>query len=92
LTLPVLARQLDCSPNHLSQVINEKLNENFFDFVNRHRIEEAKRLLTQDERPQKILAIALDTGFNSKSAFYNAFKKQVHMTPAQYRSHLAEAA
>ncbi len=92
LTLPALASQLGCSSNHLSQVINEKLNENFFDFVNRYRIEEAKRLLIQQGRPQKILAIALDAGFNSKSAFYNAFKKQVHMTPAQYRSQSAEAA
>ena len=42
-TMPQLAARLDLSPNYLSQVINEQLNKNFFDFVNHYRIEEAKR-------------------------------------------------
>lgn len=84
LTLPQLATQLDVLPNYLSQVINERFNCNFFDFINQYRIAEAKRLLL-DKPDYKILDIALDSGFNSKSAFYKVFKQQCHTTPTQFR-------
>ena len=86
LTMPELARELSMSPNHLSQVINEQLNKNFFELVNAYRIEEAKkRLLDPDAEPLTILAIAYEVGFNSKSAFNTAFKKYTGMTPTQFR-------
>ncbi len=89
LVLPQLAEQLDISANYLSQVINEQLNVNFYDFVNGYRVEEAKRLLrTTAKEKTNILTIALDSGFNSKSAFYTAFKKATSMTPTQYRKTL----
>lgn len=86
LNLPKLAEILEISPHHLSQVINERLEVNFFDFINRYRVEEAKQQLakTQRRRPN-ILTIALDAGFNSKSAFYTAFKRHTEMTPSQFR-------
>jgi AraC-like DNA-binding protein len=89
LVLPQLAQQLGISANYLSQVINEQLNVNFYDFVNVYRVEEAKRL-TRDagQKSTNILNIALDSGFNSKSAFYTAFKKATSMTPTQYRKTL----
>ncbi len=89
LVLPQLAQQLGISANYLSQVINEQLEVNFYDFINGYRIEEAKRLM-QDAGDKKlnILNIALDSGFNSKSAFYTAFKKATSMTPTQYRQTL----
>jgi AraC-like DNA-binding protein len=86
LTLQKLSEMLSISPHHLSQIINEKTNQNFFDFVNYYRIEEAKILLL-DKRGEllTILAIAEEVGFNSKSAFNIAFKKNTSMTPSQFK-------
>ena len=86
LTLPRLAQELDCSVNHLSQVINAGFGMSFFDFLNRYRIEYAKQLLAEPESEDNaILSIAFTVGFNSNSAFYAAFKKRVGKTPAQFR-------
>jgi AraC-like DNA-binding protein len=85
LTLPRLARELDCSVNHLSQVINAGFGKSFFDYVNQFRIEHAKSLLAALGGQSVVLNIAYTVGFNSNSAFYAAFKKYVGMTPAQYR-------
>ena len=86
LTLPQLAREVGCSVNHLSQVINAGFNMSFFDYLNSHRVDHARTLLSGiDGRNRAILKIAFSVGFNSNSAFYAAFKKHVGMTPAQYR-------
>jgi len=86
LTLPKLAETVDCSVNHLSQVINSGFGVSFFDYLNRYRIEHAKELLTRFDSPgSAILNVAFTVGFNSNSAFYAAFKKYVGQTPAQYR-------
>ncbi len=86
LVLPHLAQQLGISANYLSQIINEQLRINFYDFVNGYRVEEARRLMSNaGQQKPNILNIALDSGFNSKSAFYTAFKKATSMTPTQYR-------
>jgi len=86
LTLPRLAMAVDCSVNHLSQVINSGFGISFFDYLNRYRIEYARELLASlDDRSSAILKIAFTVGFNSNSAFYAAFKKYVGKTPAQYR-------
>jgi len=86
LSLPQLAESLNVSTHYLSQIINEQLQQNFFDFINSYRIEEAKRRLTSPtDKNHSILTIAMDAGFNSKSSFYNAFKKSMDMTPTQYR-------
>ena len=86
LTLQKLASSLAISPHHLSQIINERLNQNFFDFINAHRIEEAKRMLVDPAKKYySILAIAEEVGFNSKSAFNTAFRKYANMTPSEFR-------
>ncbi|KPK38359.1 MAG: hypothetical protein AMJ69_08655 [Gammaproteobacteria bacterium SG8_47] len=86
LTLKALAERLGASPNHLSQVINERIGTSFFDLVNTYRVREAKTLLTDPvEQHSSILAISLEAGFKSKSAFYNAFRKHTGVTPHQYR-------
>jgi AraC-like DNA-binding protein len=86
LTLQKLAKALAMPPHHLSQIINEQLNQNFFDFINHHRIEEAKRMLIDPARKHySILAISEEVGFNSKSAFNAAFKKHTDMTPSEFR-------
>ncbi len=86
LTLPKLAATVGCSVNHLSQVINSGLGISFFDYLNQHRIEYAKELLSEhDPHRRAILSIAFAAGFNSNSAFYAAFRKNSGLTPAQYR-------
>jgi len=86
MTLPRLAAAIDCSVNHLSQVINAGIGASFFEYLNRHRIDYARELLASPEgRTMPILTIAFAVGFNSNSAFYAAFKKHVGQTPAQYR-------
>lgn len=86
LTLPKLALLVDCSINHLSQVINAGFGVSYFDYLNLLRVEHAKSLLLElDQQSNAILSIAFAVGFNSHSAFYAAFKKKVGQTPAQYR-------
>ncbi len=86
LTLTGLANRLSISPNHLSQVINEKLGRSFFEFVNEYRVEEAKRLLVSPLVNRfSVLGIGMESGFSSKSAFYNAFKKHTGVTPSRFK-------
>lgn len=86
LSLQALADKLSISTHLLSQILNEKLNRNFADFINSYRIEEAKKILENSRgSQQKITTVAFDVGFNTLVAFYNAFKKYTNMTPAQYR-------
>lgn len=86
LTLPDLAALSSTTPNYLSQVINEQLKMSFFDYVNSHRIETAKELLIHPlPHTQTVLDVAMESAFNSKSAFYAAFKKQMGITPAEFK-------
>ena len=86
LTLQQLASLLNISPVYLSQVINQQMNQTFYDFINRQRIEEAKqRFLHPSQEDTEILAVVFDVGFNSKSTFYEAFKKYTGMTPARFK-------
>ena len=85
LSLSELADQLDISPNHLSQVINQFEEKNFFDFINAYRVNEFKtRALKPENKNYSILAIAYDSGFNSKSTFNHVFKKMEGSTPSAY--------
>jgi AraC-like DNA-binding protein len=87
LTLDDLAGVLGVSPHNLTEVINTRLGQNFYDFVNGHRVRDVQaRLAEPDADRYTLLAIAMDAGFNSKSAFNAAFKRQTGMTPSEYRS------
>ena len=88
ISLPELAQKLDIAPCYVSQIINETFQQNFRDFVNKYRIEESKILLSQQNLNLNILGIALDTGFNSKSAFNKAFKRNTGITPKEFRKRL----
>lgn len=92
LTLDDLAGKISINPKYLSQIIRRSFNQNFFDYINTHRIEESKKMLASESDQKKtVLEILYDSGFNSKSAFNNAFKKYTGITPTEYRRHQATA-
>tara|TARA_B110000116_G_scaffold268134_1_gene281646 strand:+ start:93 stop:1286 length:1194 start_codon:yes stop_codon:yes gene_type:complete len=86
LTQEKLAQQLQLPPKTLSLLINQQLQQNFFEFICRYRVDAAKALLLDPEhRGLAVGKVMSASGFNSKSAFNQAFKKSVGMTPSQYR-------
>lgn len=86
LSLPQLAEKLGVSAHYLSQIVNEQLEQNFFEYVNSFRVSEAKVILSDSAREKEnILTVALEVGFNSKSSFYTAFKKHTGLTPGEFR-------
>lgn len=86
LTLPDVAGKIDLPTHHLSELLNEYLETNFYDYVNQYRVEEVKEKLSDPANDHlTILALALDAGFKSKSTFYKTFKKRVGMTPTQFK-------
>ena len=86
ITLDKLAETLKILPRDLSSLINRHFGVNFYEFINRYRIEEAKRMLSSEKyRATTITDIYLKVGFNSKSVFYTFFKKLEGMTPSQCR-------
>ena len=85
LNLHSLSEMVKISPEQLSEIINSRYNENFNAYVNRIRIDAARKLL--EEAPEKsILSIAVSCGYKSKSTFNSAFKKFSGLTPTEYRA------
>ncbi|HTQ99101.1 MAG TPA: helix-turn-helix domain-containing protein [Candidatus Acidoferrum sp.] len=84
LRLSVLADQLGLPAHQLSQVINQELQLNFFEFINGYRVEAAKTLLRATPASGSMLEIALQAGFNSKASFNRIFKQQTGLTPTGY--------
>ena len=90
LTLAQLASEINITTHHLSQIINEHFNLNFFEYINQFRVEEVKSRISNPKfESYSLLGIALDSGFNSKSAFNRIFKKTTNQTPSQFKSELA---
>nr|WP_230688441.1 helix-turn-helix domain-containing protein [Hymenobacter jeongseonensis] len=91
LTIHELATGLKLPPHVLSKVINEGFEKNFFDFINSYRVEEFKAVMaTPRAQHYSLLGVALEVGFNSKTAFNRAFKKQTDQTPRQYFNGVSE--
>jgi AraC-like DNA-binding protein len=85
-SLSDLAKKIGESPHHVSQVINEKLDVSFFELLASYRVEEAKRLLTEEKNNKlTIEEVSEMVGYNSKTAFNNAFKKLSGKTPSEFR-------
>jgi AraC-like DNA-binding protein len=86
ITVKQLAEKLTISDRILSQIINEYMKQNFYDFINNYRINFAKKLLNNPvDDKMTVLEILYEAGFNSKSAFNVAFKKETGVTPSQFR-------
>jgi len=87
-----LADKLKMPLHHLSQVINDTLQKNFYDFVNEYRVTEFKSQLVNPQYAHlTILAIGLNSGFNSKAAMNAIFKKHTGLSPSQYRNRIVSS-
>jgi AraC-like DNA-binding protein len=85
-SLSELAKKIGESPHHVSQVINEKLNKGFFELLAHYRVELAKKIITEDkENKLTVEEISEKVGYNSKTAFNNAFRKLSGKTPTEFR-------
>lgn len=86
LTIQDLSTQVNISKHHLTQIINNNLGKNFFNFINEYRVEEVKRKIADPQFSHlTLLAIAFESGFNSKSSFNSIFKQHTGLTPSDYR-------
>ena len=85
INLATIAEKLDISIHDTSYLINEVTGDNFYNFINKYRVEEAKELLTSDKSDKlNMLGIAFESGFNSKTTFNTSFKKVVGISPSEY--------
>lgn len=92
LTLHELAVGLHLAPHVLSRAINDGFGQSFFDFINTYRVEAFKRRMeAPGARRFTMLSLAFEVGFNSKTAFNRAFKKQTGQTPREHFSSMGEA-
>ncbi len=86
LSLNALAERLSISSAYLSRLIADGTGSNFPELVNLHRLEQARRLLT-DELELDIREIAEQVGYNSSTYFTTQFKKRYGVTPSKWRIH-----
>lgn len=85
-TLNSLSNDLEISSSKLSIIINNHADKSFIDYINEMRVEQAKKLLTNPKYSNyTIVSLGLECGFNSKSSFYEVFKKYSGCTPAAYK-------
>lgn len=89
ITLSGLAQNLNMTRNQLSAIINNDLGSSFYNLINKYRVEEVKRLLSDPANDNfTILALAYEAGFSAKSSFHSIFKKFTGLTPSEYRNRL----
>lgn len=87
ITLEKVASELNISAGHLSKIVNTDLDTSFKDYLNNLRVSEAKSYLQNPNFSNyTLVAIGLEAGFNSKSAFNASFKKITGLTPSQFKS------
>jgi len=89
LTLSSLAKEVSISRSQLSMLINESIGDNFYDFINKYRVEQVKKLMVDPAmKNYNMLGLALEAGFKSKSTFNLIFKRFTGLTPSEYRKNL----
>ncbi len=92
LSLGELAELLSVHPNSLSQVINEKTEKNFYQYINQLRVEAFLQVAALPHKQHySLLALAFECGFNSKSTFNKYFKKLTGETPSTFFLSLKQA-
>lgn len=85
-SLQVLSKRIHIKPHNISQVLNEKMKNSFFELISYYRVEEAKQIFREDRNNNYTIEIISEmVGYNSKTAFVNAFKKYTNKTPSEYR-------
>ncbi len=81
-----IAEKLGVTNHNISQVLNQKANKTFYELVNDYRIDYFKELLADpDKKRYTILALGLESGFNSKASLNRVFKQQIGKTPKEYQ-------
>ncbi len=89
INLATVSDKLGTTRHNTSQVINEHFGLNFFELINKYRIDEAKEILKNDKKKSlNIIDVAYEVGFNNKVTFNKSFRKQLSLTPSQYLSSL----
>ncbi len=89
ITLNTVARKMALSEKKLSELINNHLDSNFYEYVNRFRIESFKQRVKSGEADSlTLLAIAFESGFNSKATFNRIFKQSTGLTPSQFKKQI----
>ncbi len=84
-SLRSIAKELAIHPNKLSRFINDSLETNFNEFINRKRLNHFKAIALKPENKHlTLLGLAYDSGFNSKTVFNTFFKKAEGITPKQW--------
>lgn len=91
LNIEEFARHLGIHYREVSNILNHHFNTNFFEFVNRYRVDQAKQLLLDPRRSDTtIMEIFLESGFNSKSSFNRFFKRYTGMSAAEFRKQIRQ--
>ncbi|AUP78815.1 helix-turn-helix domain-containing protein [Flavivirga eckloniae] len=90
LQLKDLSKAVSTSENQVSEVLAKQLQTNYYDFINKYRVAEVKRLMNSEKhKDYKLMAIAMEAGFNSKTTFNSAFKKSTGLTPSEYKKSIS---
>ena len=87
LTIEIISNALNISKHYITQMLNQKLSKNFYNFINEYRIKEAmEKLSDKIYSKYTVIEIAYEVGFNSKSVFNRFFKEYTCLTPTEYRN------
>lgn len=90
LSLKKLAQKVGISPHHLSQVLNERLQKTYYEWIAEYRVEAAKQFIKSKEYDHyKLEAIGKMAGFNSRSVFYKSFKKLEGISPTEFKGKIS---
>jgi AraC-like DNA-binding protein len=85
LTINDISKEMDIPRHYITQVLNERLQKNFFTWINDYRINDVKAKLKDEKYAHlTVIALAYESGFNSKSSFNSVFKKSTGQTPSEY--------
>lgn len=86
-SLDKIASILETSKTNISKAIKDCSGHNFYGYLNMYRIEEAIRILSDDQSDIRLKCLYETLGYNSNEVFYRIFKKEVGCTPLQYREY-----